>query len=223
MEKHIVKVLDTFFVTHDVKAFRVNKPEGYSFRSGQATEVSINKPGLEDKRSPFTFTSMPTDEHLEFTIKIYPSHDGVTNELLNVKKDDELILHDVFGEIAYKGPGVFIAGGAGITPFISILRMLKKESKLKGHTLIFANKMKKDVILEEELRSYLGDAFINILDLEKAEGYEYGRITGKFLKEHVPNFANYFYVCGPPSMIDAVLVFLSELGVPEDKIVIEGD
>ena len=118
---------------------------------------------------------------------------------------------------------MFIAGGAGITPFISILRMLKKESKLKGHTLIFANKMKKDVILEEELRSYLGDAFINILDLEKAEGYEYGRITGKFLKEHVPNFANYFYVCGPPSMIDAVLGFLSELGVPEEKIVIEGD
>ena len=222
MEKHIVKILDTFFVTHDVKSFKVIKPEGYSFNPGQATEVAVNKPGLDDKRSPFTFTSIPSDEHLEFTIKIYPSHDGVTKELLDVKKNDELILHDVFGEIGFKGPGVFIAGGAGITPFISILRMLNKEGRLRGNKLIFANKMRKDVILEDELRSYLGDAFINILELEKAEGYEYGRISSSFFKNHVQDLGIHFYVCGSPPMMDAVLGILSDLGVPEELIVKEG-
>ena len=44
MEEHIVRILSVDQVTHDVKRFRVEKPEGYSFIPGQATEVSINTP-----------------------------------------------------------------------------------------------------------------------------------------------------------------------------------
>jgi len=93
MEKHIVKVLQTNFVTHNVKHFVIEKPAGYTFVSGQATDVSINKPGLEDELRPFTFTSLNHWENLEFTIKIYTDHDGVTNKLLNINAGDELILH----------------------------------------------------------------------------------------------------------------------------------
>jgi predicted ferric reductase len=60
-------------------------------------------------------------------IKIYLDHEGVTNKLGSLNAGAELILHDVFGAIQYKGPGVFIAAGAGITPFIAILRSLFKE------------------------------------------------------------------------------------------------
>jgi len=122
MEKHIVKILKTEMVTHNVKRFTLEKPKNYSFISGQATDVSINKPGLENELRPFTFTCLNTDPYLEFTIKIYKGHNGVTEKLLDVNSGDELILHDVFGAINYQGPGLFIAGGAGITPFISILR-----------------------------------------------------------------------------------------------------
>ena len=51
---------------------------------------------------------------------------------------DELILHKAFGAIAYKGEGVFIAGGAGVTPFISILRFLQSANKVGASKLIFA-------------------------------------------------------------------------------------
>ncbi|MCK7517280.1 MAG: hypothetical protein MZV64_05925 [Ignavibacteriales bacterium] len=49
---------------------------------------------------------------------------------MRLKKDNELILHDVFGAINYKGEGVFIAGGAGVTPFISIFRYLQSKNEI---------------------------------------------------------------------------------------------
>ncbi len=101
---------------------------GGHFTPGQAADVSVNKTGRLKEKRPFTFTCLPDDDYLEFNIKTYPSRKGVTNELLQLKMNDELILHDIFGTIAYKGEEVFIAGGAGVTPFISILRFLKSKN-----------------------------------------------------------------------------------------------
>ncbi|HET9430921.1 MAG TPA: FAD-binding oxidoreductase, partial [Chitinophagaceae bacterium] len=124
MESHIVQIRSIGSVTHDVLKVKIDKPDNYKFTPGQATEVAINKEGWREQKRPFTFTSLPDEEFLEFTIKTYPSHKGVTNELLSLKPGDELILHDVWGAISYKGEGIFIAGGAGITPFLSIFRFL---------------------------------------------------------------------------------------------------
>src|ERR1035437_1438822 len=125
MEKHVVKIQSIEFITHNVLKIIMDRPPHYNFTPGQATDVTINKPGWKRKKNPFTFTSLPENEFLEFNIKTYPERKGVTNELLKLKAGDELILHEVFGAITYKGQGVFIAGGAGITPFVSIFRFLK--------------------------------------------------------------------------------------------------
>ena len=69
-------------ITHDVLQIRTEKPPGLTFVPGQATELSINKEGWLEERRPFTFTSLPQEEQLEFTIKTYPSHEGVTAQLL---------------------------------------------------------------------------------------------------------------------------------------------
>jgi ferredoxin-NADP reductase len=73
MEKHIVKVLKTEMVTHNVKRFTLEKPAGYSFVSGQATDVSINKPGLEDELHPFTFTCLNGDDTWNSRLKFIPT------------------------------------------------------------------------------------------------------------------------------------------------------
>jgi ferredoxin-NADP reductase len=221
MEEHIVKILSVTQVTHDVKRFRVEKPEGYSFIPGQATEVSINTPGLKDEKRPFTFTNLNSEPYLEFTIKIYPFHNGITKELGKARSGEELIIRDVWGAISYRGKGVFIAGGAGITPFISIFRDLSTRSEITGNKLIFANKTKADIILENELRSMLGDAFINILSDEKVRSYSYGMITVDFLKANINDFETNFYICGPPPMIDAVKDQLERLGVRDNSITME--
>ncbi len=221
MEEYIVKIIRTEQLTHDVKRFQVVKPEGYTFIPGQATDVSVNTPDFKNKKRPFTYTGLNTDPFLEFTIKIYPSHKGVTNKLNGLKPGDEIIIRDVWGAISYKGEGVFIAGGAGITPFISIFRDLRTRNEIAGNTLIFANKTKADIILENELKKMPGLEFINILADEQADGYYHGMISEEFLKAHIRRFDKRFYICGPPPMMNAVKKQLANLGVGNNSIVVE--
>lgn len=221
MEKHLVKIKSIKHITPDVLQIVTQKPDNYTFAPGQATEIAINKTGWKDEKRPFTFTSLPVDNFLQFTIKTYPSHKGVTNELLQAKKDDELILHEVFGAIAYQGEGLFIAGGAGVTPFISIFRDLQLKGEVGANKLIFANKTKDDIIFAIEFEELLGENFINILSDEKADEYAYGQIDEEFLKANIAGFNQQFYVCGPPPMMDAIEKQLANLGVAKKAITVE--
>jgi len=221
MEEHIVKILKTENVTHDVKSFRVQKPDGYSFTPGQATEASINKPELKDEKRPFTFTSLNDDAELEFTIKIYKERDSVTKALDELKEGDEIIIHDVWGAIHYKSPGVFIAGGAGVTPFIAIFRQLYKDGKIEGNRLILSNKTEKDIILKDEFEKMLGKDFYNTLTREKSDKYDNRKIDENFLKELVKDFNQNFYVCGPDKFVEDIQVILEKLGTSTDSIVLE--
>jgi ferredoxin-NADP reductase len=221
MEKHVVKIQSIEFITHNVLKIIMDRPPHYNFTPGQATDVTINKPGWKRKKNPFTFTSLPENEFLEFNIKTYPERKGVTNELLKLKAGDELILHEVFGAITYKGQGVFIAGGAGITPFVSIFRFLKSKNLIGDNKLIFANKKKEDIIIEQEFKNILGPNFINILSDERQEGYAFGQITEDFLKSNMSISAKNVYVCGPDPMIENVLKQLSNIGIDKSAITIE--
>ncbi|MCL6525080.1 MAG: flavodoxin reductase [Thermoflavifilum sp.] len=221
MEQHIVKILSIERVTHNVKHYRVQKPAGYRFTPGQATEVAIRKPGWENERRPFTFTSLNSWDFLEFTIKSYHDHPGVTHELDSLQPGDELLIHDVWGAIQYKGEGVFIAGGAGVTPFIAILRQLYADGQLGNNMLIFSNKTKADIILENEFRQMLGDRFINTLTQESAPGYDFGKINAEYLKKKISDFHQHFYVCGPDPMVQDIKKALHELGAPESAVVVE--
>lgn len=221
MREYAVKIIKIEQVTHDVKRFWIEKPIGYVFVPGEFTEISINTSKLLSAKRSFTFTSINSDPYLEFTIKIYPSHHGITNELGKLKEGDELVIGDVWGEINFKGKGVFIAGGAGVTPFISIFRDLQSKNEISGNKLLFANKTKSDIILEDEFSALLGDSFINILSDEKVQGYHFGRIDEAFLSNVITDFSQIFYVCGPPPMMDSVLKHLARLGVAKNAITLE--
>jgi len=221
MEEYKVKILKTEYVTHNVRRFRVEKPEGYSFIPGQATEVAINKPGLKEELRPFTFTCLNEESELEFTIKIYRDHDGVTNALGKLETGDEIFLHDVWGAINYKGPGIFIAGGAGVTPFIAIFRQLYKDDKVNGNRLIFSNKTEKDIILKDEFEKMLGKNFYNVITGEKSSKYDNGRIDENFIKKHIKDFNQNFYICGPDKFVSDISSILKKLGAETDSVVIE--
>jgi len=221
MAKHTLKIRTIDQVTHDVVQLRTDKPRGFDFQPGQATEVAIKKDGWVNEPRPFTFTSLPEDNYLEFIVKIYPEHNGVTNQISMVSADDELEIGDAWGAINYQGEGTFIAGGAGVTPFLSILRKLKSQNKLEGNQLIFANKTEADIIKQQELQEMLGDSFINILSDEENPKYSHGLITEEFLRAHIKDFDKHIYVCGPPPMMEGVEKALSFLSVDEKLIVKE--
>ena len=219
---HLVKIKSIEHLTHDVLHLVVEKPKDYPYFPGQAVDISINKPGWETKKTCFTFTSLPEDDQVEFVIKTYPSHQGITNELISAKVGDEIYLYKPFGDIRYKGDGIFIAGGAGITPFIAILKDLERKNKLGNNKLIFANKGKADIILEDHFKKILSDKFINVLSDEDLEGYEHGYICQEIIQKHQEPELKFYYLCGPPPMMNAVEKQLASLGVAEDFIVKEG-
>ncbi len=221
LKTYIVKIISVEPVTHDVKRFTIQKPPGYKFTPGQATEVSINTFALKNDKRPFTFTGLNESEHLEFTIKIYEDHNGVTKEMGKLKHGDEIIIHDGWGAIEYKGEGVFIAGGAGVTPFIAILRQLYKENKIGNNKLIFTNKTAGDIILNKEFSEMLGKNFINTLTDEKKDGYDNNRIDHAFLKDNLDNFEQHFYLCGPPAFVKSVSKALSQLGAKTDEVIFD--
>ncbi|MDB5279649.1 MAG: oxidoreductase FAD/NAD(P)-binding domain protein [Ferruginibacter sp.] len=219
--KNIVKILDVKQVTHDVKYFRIEKPVDYHFTPGQATDVAINKAGMEEEKRPFTFTGLTDDACLEFTIKRYPDHHGVTDQLHQLVPGDELIIEDPWGAIEYKGPGYFIAGGAGITPFIAILRMLHKDNEIANNKLFFSNKTSADIIYEKELSAILNKEAVYILSRENNTGYLSGKIDREFIKQHVSDFSKHFYVCGPDSMVKEIVEILQTLGANADTVLFE--
>ena len=196
-------------VTHDVHELTFEKPDGFDFRPGQATDLALDRDGWRDEKRPFTFTSLPGADHLQFTIKSYPSHDGV-------------IIEDPWGAIEDKGPGVIIAGGAGLTPFIAILRARQKShGSLDGYRLIFSNSKEKDIILREELENMPGLQLDLVLSDEDVDGIHHGQIDGDFLDNAGLDFGSTFYLCGPPPMEDDVSEALKVRGVSEDRLVRE--
>lgn len=217
----ILKVLETGYITHDVKRFVLEKPPGFTFIPGQSVNISINLPEWKDQLRPFSFTNLPDDDYLEFMIKIYRDHDGVTKKLESINEGDELILHDVFGAIEFKESGVFIAAGSGITPFLSIFRYLYKEKQARGNMLIYTNRTSEDVIMEKKLHTMLKDNFVMVYTRENVIGFLEKRIDRDFLIDHIGNFKQHFYICGPETFVKDMNKLLLSLGATTENIIFD--
>ena len=216
-----VKILSIEKATHDVVHLKTEKPESIEYVPGQAVDVSLDTSEMKNELRAFTFTSLPSDDFLEFYIKTYPQHNGVTQQIAKLKKDDTLLIGSTFGDIQYKGEGIFLAGGAGITPFIAILKDLEAQNKIGNNKLIFANKTAKDIINKNYFEKLIGSNFINVLSEEHKEGMEYGYITQELINSQATKKELYYYLCGPSPMMDAVLKHLAALGIDNSKIVKE--
>lgn len=225
--KHRSRLLHRESVAENVDLYITEKPPGFTFRPGQAVDLAIDQEGWRDEKRPFTITSLPDNPRLEFIIKSYPTasypdHDGMTEHLgRDIVVGDRLIFGDPWGTIEYRGPGVFIAGGAGITPFIAIFRQLEQEKRLDGNRLFFSNCSAKDVFLQGELFRCFGNDVVCTLTKETKRDFEEGRINKDWLQSRIKDFNQPFYVCGPPAMVEDLGDVLKSLGVKPDAIVFE--
>lgn len=215
---HKVQILDTKRLTHNVRRYRLERPDGYSFEAGQATEMALDLDGWRDEKRPFTFAGLAEDDDLEFVIKSYTDHDGVTRRLGMFEVGQTLLLDDPWETIPYHGPGTFIAGGAGITPFLALLRRLEADGKLSGHRLVFSNSLEIDIILRDELEAMQGLDCLFTITNEKVDGLLNERIDEKFIKKHITDTGGYFYLCGPDPMTEAIKKALVAHGADDKKV-----
>lgn len=208
------KVLHKQEINHNVICFHIQKPFGYTFKPGQAIDLSIDLPGYELEVAPFTITNTKESPYLELFIKINPNKDSLTNGLAALNNGAVLQITEPWDTFTYKGAVVFIAAGTGIMPFMPIFRTLvNSDTKIKDHILFYANKLKEDILFKSELKQLLGKNYINILSTTKEHNMASGRINYTFLKEQIKNLNQYFYICGPLKFEEDVRKCLRQLGV----------
>lgn len=210
-------------VTHDTNHYVFSRPDDLNFEPGQAVEIAIQKEGWKDEGRPFTFTSMPSDTDIEFVIKSYPDHDGVTEQLAKLEPGAQVSLEGPFGAIQDQdqGPGVFLAAGAGVTPFIPILKKRDQDGKLEGCTLLFSNKTAKDIILRDQFEAMQGLRNVFVVTDESSDDLHDEKLDKAFLEKEISSFDQNFYICGPGGFVDAMRDALKELGAKDDRIVTE--
>jgi len=215
---HKIKIINKTWLTHDVLRLKLERPESFDFNAGQAIDATIDDARFRENMSPFTLTGLKNDAFLELTFKVYPHHEGLTLAISKLPEGNTLIISDPWDSYYNKGPGTFIAGGAGITPFVAILRQLNVEGRVNSSRLFFSNKTEKDIFLYDELSQMLGENFINILTREKKKGYLHGRIDRDFLRNYIVDTKLPIYICGPDDFMEQIKTMLIEEGVEKDLI-----
>jgi predicted ferric reductase len=200
------------------------EPEGHSgfrFQPGQFAWLSLWNGPFGMRENPFSFSSSAA-RHGEVTMTIRELGD-FTATIKEVRPGQRGYLDGPYGAFSvdrHRSPGyVFIAGGVGITPVISMLRTLADRCNDQPLLLIYANVAWEDVIFREELeelKRHLRVTIVHVLDQPPAGWLgESGRVTAEMLKRYLPadrNSRDYF-ICGPDRMMDAVERALTDLGV----------
>lgn len=214
------KVLHKQKINHNVMRFHIERPYGYSFTPGQAIDLSIDRPGYELDVAPFTIFNAVTSSILELIIKIRPNKNSLTYSLATLDNGAVLQISDPWDIYKYKGRGVFIAAGSGITPFLPILKNLSDSgTNLKeNHQFIYANKQKKDILFQSELKHLFAEKCIHLLSEEKEKNMLSGRVDSVFLNAQIKDFDQYFYICGPKTFEQDVRKNLLKLGVKKRYI-----
>ena len=207
--QYTVKILDVKQENYNTKIIRTSKPEGFSFIPGHSIMIHLPGQDTREKRA-FTFTSTNDQLFLEFIVKKC-EEPSITQKIHNLEVGNEIVLSDMFGSVRYTRPGTFIASGIAICPFLAIFRELHKQKALNGNKLIYTSRTSKDIIAEKELRNMLGENAIFILTRENNPDYINKRINKDFLKEHIKDFNQEFYIAGSWEFMQQVKEMISNL------------
>lgn len=207
-------------VANRVHRLTFQKPDGFDFKPGQAIDLALDREGWRDEPRPFTMTSLPADRELEFHIKEYPDHEGVTQQLGQLREGAWLSIGEPWGAITDQGPGLFVAGGMGITPFLAILRARARAGDLAGCTLIYGVDTPADLVAAEEFSAMADLTFVPVVSEDARDGHRSGRIDADLIGDHLAA-SGPVYLCGPPPMEEAMRGHFGELGVGDERVVHE--
>ncbi len=226
-------------VTRDIVSLRVTavEPATFEFKPGQYSDIGI--PGTGEHRSFSMATTQSTPGEIEFLIKKYPG--GRFSALLDdgLSVGDELHVNGPYGSFTIKDghalPVVCIGGGAGMAPILSLLRHLNETASTRPVRFYYGARTAQDLFYVDEILS-LGEGlrdfeFVACLSDPPAEGGavradgmplgvlpEQGNVTDVVARRESALPRCEVYLCGPPPMVDAALVFLEREGVPDDQV-----
>jgi propane monooxygenase reductase subunit len=204
-------------LTSDIYSLKLAPAEPFAFKPGQYVDITI--PGTGEHRS---FSMANTDSgSLEFMIKRYPGgrFSGLLDELA---PGDELEVTGPYGVFTLRPSSprrlLFIGGGAGMAPILSLLRSLRETGSERPRAYYYGARTEADLFHLQELAE-LGCGFVPACS-ESSNGWagERGLITDVVSRLEGDIADVDAYVCGPPPMVEAAIALLEAKGVPESHI-----
>ena len=210
--------------TKDTFTLTLKSDNKLNFKAGQFCFLRLDKDKLY-ARHPFTISSSPDENTLDFTMKITGRFTKIASQL---KKGEEVIVEGPFGiftieEIPKDKDIVFIAGGVGITPFISIIKDHLKTGEKQNILLLYGARTSESIIFKNYLENIKEKWLkkIYVLSQEEHEICEKGYIDKRIIEKYVKNMDLLFYICGPEPMKRLCKKELRELGFKKENIIIE--
>jgi len=212
--------------------FRLEKPEGFTYKAGQFADYTLINPAETDTEGDtrgFSLASAPYENDLMFATRMRDT--AFKRDLKAMEPGTELTLDAPYGSLALHNnvniPAVFLTGGIGITPVRSILLQAVYD-KSPHRILVFdSNRRPEDAAFLGELmepRKQNPDyTFVGTMtEMEKSSRDwhgETGVITKAMLQKYVGDLTiPIYYIAGPPTMVTAMRKTLSEAGVNDDNI-----
>jgi predicted ferric reductase len=230
--RHPFEVVEVRRETHDVCTLKLRPTEACRSNGhlpGQFHFITLYRHGLPIEEHPFTISSGPAaDGSLASTIK---ESGDFTRTIMKTAVGDRVAVRGPFGRFSHvlhpdEDDLVFIAGGVGITPLMSMLRSMRDTGDWKAVLLIDGNRTEDDIIFGQELRDMASDprSSLKVVHVLSHAGEpwqgERGHIDRDLILRHAVERldAKAFYICGPPAMAGPVIATLHELGVPPRRI-----
>jgi len=219
-------------IAEGTMAFHFGKPAGFSFKAGQAVDVVlVDAPAADaqNTRHAFSLVSAPFEDELVVATRMRDS--AYKRALGSLAIGSPVRLEGPFGSLTLHNnrarPAVLIAGGIGITPFMSMLRQAAQDESRQRLLLLYSNRRPEDAAflselqqLEERNRNFrLLATMTEISKSARPWTGETRMIDVGLLKKAVDGLpAPIYYLAGPPAMVEALRQTLNLAGVDDDDI-----
>ena len=232
METHRIRLLRSQMVAEKTMAFHFEKPKQFPFRAGQFVDLTLIDPGETDAAGAtrtFTLASAPFEDELMIATRL---RDTAFKRILSrLVPGDEMLLEGPMGSFTLHSnaskPAVFLAGGIGITPFLSISKQAAHEQLPHRIDLFYSNLRPEsaaflDILTELETRNPRFRLTATMTDLGPSAARwkgETGFIDSAMLRRRLEDLQGPIYsVAGPPQMVEAMRQMLIDAGVDQDDI-----
>lgn len=220
-------------LNHDIRRLRVALPESDEIDIIPGQYIQIETPKYKKTPEPvyraYSIATDPLDKtHIDLVIRLVPGGICTTYVFEHMNPGDPITLNGPYGDFRLTDTGkdmIFIAGGSGMAPFLSILAHMKNEGIERNATYFFGARAVRDLICLDEMKAFEAALpnfkFVPCLSEPMPDDNwdgEVGLVTD-IAKKHCPDMTNMEgYLCGSPGMCDASVAALTSNGMPEENI-----
>lgn len=212
-------------IAEGTMAFYLEKPKGFTYLAGQHPTFQILTPSETDEEGDsrtFSFITIPSDIEVGFATRM--RNTAFKRNLKNAELGLEIAIKNPRGSMVLPSdanrPLVFLAGGIGITPLISMIREASSQKSPQKITLFYANRTIAQAAfftqLEQLAKENPNFTFIPIMTQENSINWhgETGHINSELLMKYIPTTDNtLFYLAGPTGIVSAMTQLLTEAGI----------